>query len=797
MKYFIRFTAPALAGIALLFAENLSAQLPQTEQEGNTTVVQGTAEVPRLLEGITVTARRVEETAQEVPIPLSVIDGGLIERSGAINTHRLQQLVPSVQFFTTNPRNSFLNIRGQGLPFGLTNDGIEPGVGLYVDGVFYARPGAATFDFVDVERIEVLRGPQGTLYGKNTTAGALNVTTRAPSFTESDQIFELSTGNYGYLQTKGSVSAPLASNLATRVSFVSTQREGLIRNVRTGEDVNSTNNVSARAQLRYLATERLAFSLVADITRQRPVGYAQVIAGVVDLPFQQENRKFAAIAEDLGYSLPSTNPFDRVIDHNSRWGAGQDSGGASLSASWDLGRGELTAISAWRYWDWDPSNDRDWTGTDFIAVSQAPSHHEQLTQEIRYAGEISRNLNFVVGLFGFRQTLDAKTVEVQGADSWRWSLNPNNALVQSATPERLSALLNGRGQTAYADLTTTSAALFAQLQWKSGGFSLAPGLRLNYDAKKGSFEREVYGGADDPELNSLKTGSAYYFDTDLSETNVSGQLTGGYALSDRVNSYATYSTSFKSFGFNLSALPTVNGQPDLTTARIAPESVRHIEIGVKTSPAPGITANLNVFSTDIEDFQTNVRDPDPSQPRAIVAGVDLVRIRGAEFDGSIAVNENLSLYGSVAYNDGQHVKFPNAIPSLEQTGVGGLGAPERVDISGSALPGLPKWGVSVGGDLTVPVGTGGTSLVLGANTNYRSEYSSSTTPSQYLVADARTLVDARAGVQLSNGWSFLVWSRNVLDKQYLEQLGQAGNAGLYWGVPGDPRTFGVTARWEP
>ena len=157
-----------------------------------------------------VTARRVEEAAQEVPIPVSVVSGELVADAGAFNVNRLKELIPTVQFYSTNPRNSAINIRGLGAPFGLTNDGIEPGVGLYIDGVFYARPASATLDFLDVERIEVLRGPQGTLFGKNTTAGAINVTTRKPSFTPATD-FELNYGNLGFVQAKASVTGPLGS----------------------------------------------------------------------------------------------------------------------------------------------------------------------------------------------------------------------------------------------------------------------------------------------------------------------------------------------------------------------------------------------------------------------------------------------------------------------------------------------------------------------------------------------------------------------------------------------------------
>ena len=151
--------------------------------EGQTATSEVTLSPARFSQSVVVTARRVEEVAQEVPIPVSVVRGDLVADAGAFNVNRLKEMLPTVQFYSTNPRNSAINIRGLGAPFGLTNDGIEPGVGLYIDGVFYARPASATLDFLDVEQVEVLRGPQGTLFGKNTTAGAIIVTTRKPSFT--------------------------------------------------------------------------------------------------------------------------------------------------------------------------------------------------------------------------------------------------------------------------------------------------------------------------------------------------------------------------------------------------------------------------------------------------------------------------------------------------------------------------------------------------------------------------------------------------------------------------------------
>ena len=216
-----------------------------------------------------VTSRRVLEDVQDVPIPVTVLSGVQVNESGAFNVNRLKELIPSVQFYSSNPRNSSVNIRGLGAPFGLTNDGIEPGVGFYVDGIFYARPASATADFIDIQQIEVLRGPQGTLYGKNTTAGAINITTRRPSFTP-DSDFELTYGNYGFIQAKGSISGPLSEHLAGRISFSGTQRDGLIHNVATDDDVNDLNNLGFRAQLLYQPSDKFEDPLDGGLNPSAP-----------------------------------------------------------------------------------------------------------------------------------------------------------------------------------------------------------------------------------------------------------------------------------------------------------------------------------------------------------------------------------------------------------------------------------------------------------------------------------------------------------------------------------------------
>jgi iron complex outermembrane receptor protein len=357
---------------------------------------------------VLVTARGVGilENVQQVAIPISVVGGEVAGDAGAFNVGRLRELVPSLQFYSTNPRNSFLNIRGLGLPFGLANDGIEPGVGLYVDGVFHARPAAATLDFLDVERIEVLRGPQGTLYGKNTTAGAVNVTTRRPEFAPSTD-FEVSYGNYGFIQVKASTTGALTDNIAACLSFAGTQRDGVLFNTTYDDDLNDLNNLGVRGQVLFNISDNLEAILSGDYTRQRPEGYAQVIAGVAPT-LRSASRQWPAIAAYFNYEPPSYNGFNRITDADTVHNSYQDLGGLGLTFNWDVWGGTFTSISAWRYWDWKPKNDRDFTGLPITTISSNPSQQEQWTQEFRYTGEFSEALNFLVGAFGYRQTVKAQ-----------------------------------------------------------------------------------------------------------------------------------------------------------------------------------------------------------------------------------------------------------------------------------------------------------------------------------------------------------------------------------------------------
>ncbi|HWK98933.1 MAG TPA: TonB-dependent receptor, partial [Parapedobacter sp.] len=742
---------------------------------------------------VVVTSRRRRELLQHVPIPVSVVGGALAEESGAFNVNRLKEMVPTVQLYSSNPRNTGLSIRGLGTTFGLTNDGIDPGVGFYVDGVYYARTAATTLDFIDVEQIEVLRGPQGTLFGKNTVAGAFNVTTRKPSFTPEGRA-ELSYGNYGYIQAKASVSGPLTDHLAARLSFSGTQRDGVLYNVATDQRVNDLNNLGVRGQLLYAPSENWQVLLTGDATRQRPIGYAQVIAGVA--PTQRPAyRQFEQIIADLGYELPSRDPFDRLIDHDTPWRSGQDLGGVSANVDVKLGPGTLTATTAWRYWNWMPSNDRDFTGLQGLALSQAPSRHEQWSQEVRWAGDLSPKVSAVVGLFAFGQSLhaDSAHTEEAGRNQWRFSQNSESELWQ--TP----GLLEGYGIKTYPSLETFSGAVFAQVDWKiTPTLRLLPGVRLNYDKKEVDFRRETYGGlqTDDPDLLAIKNAvySAQAFQADIDDTNVSGQVTLAYEPSDKVNTFATFSTGFRPVGLNLGGLPRENGQNMLELAVIKPERVQHYEVGVKAQPLRQFSLGLTIFNTEVKDYQAQVQSADLSVNRGYLANAEHIRVNGVEADANARLGSFFSLYASLAYTNGTYVKFTNAPPPLEETG-----GPTFKDISGGKLPGISEWAASFGGEaLTETTRLFGQEgeFVFALDGFYRSSFSSNPSPSTYLIVNGYTVINARAGFRAAKGVSLFVWGRNVFDTDYFEQLlPGGGNAGHYAGVLGDPRTYGVTLRY--
>jgi iron complex outermembrane receptor protein len=746
---------------------------------------------------IVVTSRRRSERLQDVPIPVSVIGGPRLDNAGAYNVNLVKNYIPSMQLYSSNPRNTGVNIRGIGSPFGLTNDGLDPGVGFYVDGIYYARPAAATLDFIDIERIEVLRGPQGTLFGKNTTAGAINIITNKPDF-KPGRGFEVSYGNYGFVQAKSSLTGPLSKKLAARISFSGTQRDGVLKNIITDQHTNDINNIAFHAQLLYKLATYTSITVSGDAARQRPNGYAQVIAGVVHTQ-RPAYRQFDAIISDLNYQLPTLDPFARIIDHDTPWQSDNDLGGTSLTVETKIGPGTLTSATAWRYWNWNPSNDRDFTALQALAKSQNPSKHRNWSQEVRYAGSVSNRVSGVAGLFFIDQQLKTTGTEESGKDQWRFIQNSEDS------NWRTPGLLDGYGAHTNSSIKSKSAALFVNIDWEiANGLHIMPGIRYNYDRKDVIYDRETYGGLQTTDPNLIKLQQVAYsnqsFATGADETHFTYQLTLSYRPNKKINSFITYSTNFKPVGVNVGGLPVINGQTALDLAVIKPEYIKDIEIGIKTNPIASLSVNLTFFNSDIKDYQTNVQSPEIGVNRGYLANAEKVNVKGFELDAYLKSGKHFSFSSALAYTDGKYVKFTNAPLPLEETGLIKDGKQVAFkDISGGVLSGISKWAASFSGEFFTPAAFLGKpgQFFAGMDGFGRSTFSSSPSPSAYLNIKGYVLFNGRLGFKSNNGFSAFIWGHNLFDKNYFDQLLPAGgNAGQYAAVLGDPLTYGITLKYK-
>lgn len=779
---------------------------------------------------IVVTARHRRESSQDVPVAISVVQGDHIDNTGAFNVGRLTQLTPTVQFASSNPRNSSVNIRGIGSPLGLTNDGIEQGVGIYIDDVYSSRVASATFDFLDVDRIEILRGPQGTLYGKNTTAGAIVINTRQPTFTFEGRA-ELSVGNLGFKQAKAAVSGPLSDKVAVRLALSATHRRGTLYNATTDNWVNEQDNLGLRLQLLWRPTDNLDVTLAGDYNTQNPECCATVFVrtGTTQRPIY---RQYDALAAAQGYTVASRDPFARITDVDAQLNAGNKIGGTSLRIKLDLGSTTLTLITGWRFWDWKPSNDRDFTGLPITTKSQNPSQQNQYTQEFRISHSGPR-IDYTVGLFGYYQTIRTQGLQQLGPAASRWLLNPGNISATylsnpaaCATPTTRAcnpAVLNGLTSTNDIRLDSASAALYGQAAIKlTERFTLQPGVRINYDDKKGYYSAVVTNAAGQllvfsptntaVQNDQLSQMAPEFFEPRYSAWNVSFDITGRYDLSSDAHLYATYARTFKSGGINLNGVPAAaDGTPLLQYASVKPERVNHYEAGIKSQFAGrSVTINLAVFRTDIANYQAVVNNGAVSALRGYVDNADAVRSQGFEWDASWRPSKRFNAYLNGAYTDAKYRRFTNAPcpPELSGGGSGtpvgaagtpGTNSPATCDISGQVLPGVSKWSLSYGAEGNVPARLFGKDgeVYLGMEGSYRSRFSSNASPSQYTWIDGYGLVNLRLGWRSGSGINVFAWLRNAFDTQYFELLQVApGSTGLIAGQPGDPRTWGGTIKFE-
>lgn len=743
------------------------------------------------LEVITVTARKRVENVQDVPIAISVLTAQDLDKTGTYSTEQLTRLQPSIQLISSNPRNTAVTIRGLGSVIGLTNDGLESGVGFYVDDVYYARPGSAMVDLLDIERVEVLRGPQGTLFGKNTTAGALNLSTAAPTFTPEGKA-ELTLGEDGYTQGKAIISGALvADKVAGRLAVSSTRRDGTVKNVTTGAKQNDTNSQALRGQLLIEASPVVKIKLSADYAYQDPNANTQVFVRYGTTK-RSAASQFPALATALNYKVASENPYDRLVDVNSPIQARQILKGTSAKVDWDLGDFSFTSISAIRAWDWTPQNDRDYTALAIRTKSNNPSAQDQWSQEFRLSSNGSSDFDWVAGLYAFGQDVETHGTEQWGKDGARWLIGAN-------VP---SNLIDGYTSNTDVYTSTDSYAAYAQATWRvTDELRITPGVRYTKEEKSGDFTQVASGGLATTEaaLITAKRGIArdQKYQADFSDSSPTGQLNIAYDLAEDKLVYLNWARGYKSGGINAAGIPTdAAGNPSLVSATVQPEKSTTIEAGLKTQWLDRrLTANFAIYDTQVTDYQANVVDAGPGALRGYLANIEKVSVRGFEFDSRAQLADNWSVYATYAYTDGEYDSFRNGPPPLEELASG----TSAFDLSGRALPGVSKNAGSVGTEYSwggVVSGVTG-EWYSAADLSFRSDWNSDASVSKYLVVEGSTLINLRLGFRTDNGTDVSLYARNAFDEDYLSFLSiQAGNSGAVYGHVGDPRNIGIRVKAE-
>ncbi|MDB5714016.1 MAG: TonB-dependent receptor [Sphingomonadales bacterium] len=742
---------------------------------------------------IIVTARFREEKVQDVPIAITAISGQQLQATGNTNLLQIQQLAPSLQIFAFNPRNTNINIRGLGSNVAVAADGLDYGVGVYVDGVYYGRVGSTQFDLVDLDRVEVLRGPQGTLFGKNTTAGAISITSRAPTFTTEGSA-ELSGGNYGYHQVKGSLSGAIIDDLlAARVSISDTHRDGFVRNVRTDKRLQDYDNSAVRAQLLFTPSSTVRVRLIGDYSRQKQNCCVQLPDGVFtqyDNGAPVLNNVNDRLAR-LGYTPLPYDLYARKTDVDAPVALKMKNWGISGQLDWDVTEGvALTSITAYRRWTWTPQNDNDYFGVPVLLKSNGKNFQRQFSQEVRLASTGQRNLDWVIGGYYYWQSVKNVTDFLYGSAAPLWFVNP------AAVPTSISGpALDGFGTTSTANPVTRSFAAFGQGTWHTTDrLAVTVGLRFTHEKKEGDFTQVQFG----PSLAGLPAATAAAaqglrnsfgpnaaFSASNSNDSLTGTLNLAYKVSDTVLGYATYSRGNQSGGLNLVVLPAG------VTPVVKPQKINNYEIGLKNQLFDrALTLNLAGFWTEVEDYQTSIVDVDTtgsSGLRTYIANIKKVRSRGVEAEATLHPVTGITLGASGTYTDAKYVSYTNGACPPENQNLGRI-----CDLSGQPLAGAPKYAYSLSADAVQPIG--GIEVDGRVDYSYRSSYFTAVSNSRYSRVEGYGLTNLRIGFRRPGGaWDVAVWARNLFDVNYAP-IRTVADTGLYTALTGDRRTIGATLR---
>lgn len=711
------------------------------------------------LETVTVTAQHREQTLQEVPVAVSAINGTSITADGVRSMGDLTTFVPNAS--AKNPDGDGRPrwyIRGLGT--GDTGAATVYPVGIYADDVYLNAPVAGGGPLFDLERIEILRGPQGTLYGKNTTAGAVNVISKKPAF-DTDGYGTIGLGSKNERIVTGAVGGALVDEkLAGRVALYSEERDGFQNNDFDGNTYGDVNKKAIRLQ--FLA------QLNPDL----------------DALLKLHSRQFKGDGSNgslpvgryynVGYERPNGRDISLNVNEDYRL----DHDGASLTFNWYLGDYTLTSISAYDYIRNRSTSDADYTPYEVNGAAISDNSYRQWSQELRLASPEDRPLHWLAGAHYFHEDLDSSAQRI---------------VTPGPTPNGTGS--NQVGTTALRDLgydhRTDSYALFGNLTYDfTDAFSVTGGLRWTQEKKDIDLDltQLTRATANGPLIPLAGVGTNGNRQEDKTWEAWTYDLTPEYRINDNLRVFFRYAHGFRSGGFN-TGLSTSLAQ--LTT--VDPEELDAYELGLKSEWFDRrLTVNANVFYYDYSDIQVNLLTVNNGVLTTALTNGAKGKVKGAELEIEGQPTERLHLRAAVSFLDTEYTDFKNTNPTTGAvTG----------DYSGNSFVRSPRNVVSLGADYTIPLEVGG-KLVAGGDVSFRDK--------EYFLADRQSSADAtltQPHYTLAN--TRLTWFspdeklsvtgfvNNVTDRRYQVHGRPNGTAGQYVITYGDPRTVGlsVTSRF--
>jgi iron complex outermembrane receptor protein len=713
-----------------------------TSAHGYAADASGTSAQPVTLQAVTVTSTRREESLQKVPVAVTVVDGEQLERDNRTDIASIAQQVPTLNFRpNASNKDSSLFIRGVGTIS--TSPGVEPTVATVVDGVVYGRPGQATLDLLDLERIEVLRGPQGTLFGKNASAGVLNVVTKEPSAETHgyiDQSFY--TGNE--TRTRFGIGGTLVPDtLKGSLTTLFGSYDGNVDNKANGQELNGYNRKGARGKLEFTPNDDVKLTLIGDYMQN----HSDAPNGVISQSLTP------AFANALAPVTASSD--NRRIESDYRTHVDDTNKGLSAQLDWNLGDYTLTSITAWRGWDNTQWQDGDRLATVSAAfpgtADKGDLSYDQYSQELRLASPKGQFLEYVGGLFymhgndkeTYARTLTTTTAVDTGVANYSTTSNSYSAFGE--TTLNFTSRLRG----------------IAGLRYTHD--------QLEYDHRRVSSSAATVSGI---QPSTASSGS-------VDEDGWSGRLGVQYDLTDNVMAYLTYSRGYKGPAYNV----FFNMQPRDTGA-LKPETSNNWELGLKANAWDNrLTTNLALFHSEYDNYQANFYDTVAGQVVTRLINAGSVSTEGVEADYALQASRNLKFSGALAYTRARIDDF--SCPA---------GAAAACNVNGKPLPFSPDWKSYVRADYSIPLDNG-LDVELSTDYNWQSEVQYDISQNPDTKQGAYGIWNASVALaDYNNGWRVALLAKNLTDKSYSPMLA-SGTGYIYRTVPrDDQRYFGVQLR---